>query len=56
MDQATWNLLFGWMGRRCFIPEGCPVPLYGVAFYLAVIFLAYLVYRYREELVLWIKS
>ncbi len=27
LDQATWNLLFGWTGRTCFIPEGCTVPL-----------------------------
>lgn len=27
LDQGLWNLLFGWTGRRCFIPEGCTVPL-----------------------------
>lgn len=60
MDQSTWNLLFGWMqGEQCFLPEGCPPPVEGILFYLAVVIIivaAYLHYSDSEVLDGWRRS
>ncbi|MFB6199644.1 MAG: hypothetical protein ABEJ83_02090 [Candidatus Nanohaloarchaea archaeon] len=37
MDQSSWNLLFGWItGKQCMLPEGCSVPIEGLAVYMIV--------------------
>ena len=37
MNQSTWNLLFGWMTeKQCMLPEGCSIPLEGLAAYMIV--------------------
>ncbi|MFB6190024.1 MAG: hypothetical protein ABEJ91_00450 [Candidatus Nanohaloarchaea archaeon] len=59
MDQSTWNLLFGWTGRQCFIPEGCPPPSGGVIAYAALTTVVaaalYLAYRRKDRVSSWIK-
>lgn len=59
IEQSTWNLLFGWTGRRCFIPEGCTPPVEGVIVYTAsaamVAAAFYLGYRHRDKVSSWIR-
>lgn len=50
LDQATWNLLFGWTGRQCFIPEGCTAPLTGILLYVVIIAAIAAIIWKREEL------
>lgn len=42
MEQETWNLLFGWMnpGKQCMLPEGCSIPVEGVAVYITLLLAA----------------
>lgn len=42
MDQATWNLLFGWMNGQCMLPEGCSPPTDGVIFYGILLFAGFM--------------
>lgn len=59
IDQSTWDLLFGWTGRRCFLPEGCQPPAEGVIAYAVLTAAAaaalYFAYRRREEVISWIR-
>lgn len=54
LDQSTWNLLFGWTGKQCMIPEGCSPPLEGVAVYVALLaaVVAAAIY-YKEDIEIW---
>lgn len=53
IDQDTWNTLFSWMsGTECMLPEGCPVPLQGVAVYVfIVVFIAVMLYWNRHAII-----
>lgn len=58
IQQRTWNLLFGWLtGKQCFIPEGCPPPAVGVAFYglLVAVVSGAAYYLYRNGIPEWRK-
>jgi hypothetical protein len=52
MNQELWNLLFGFTGKRCFLPEGCSPPPLGILIYIVLItaLLATGYYLYTEHL------
>lgn len=50
IDQEFWNLLFGFLGRECMLPEGCKVPLDGILVYLGVFLLLVAVLKWRKFL------
>lgn len=52
ISQGLWNTLFGWMSsKQCFLPEGCAVPVVGVAVYLFIIvFIVTVLYWLRNDI------
>ncbi len=51
IDQTSWDVLFSWLtGKRCMLPEGCEIPVEGVAFYLVLLLAAVAVYLNWERI------
>jgi cell division protein FtsL len=51
IDQDLWNLLFGWLGPECMLPEGCTVPLTLVVVAVAAALAILLAFYKRRQLI-----
>jgi hypothetical protein len=50
IDQELWNILFGWLGPECMLPEGCNLPLVSVLIVLAAALAVVLSFYRRRAL------